>query len=152
MNFLTANINSAIVRTQYDLRGFTHPLGFREDYKLSPKSLDATTYNFIVFATGCSRGRTRSSEYFSGYFESYYEDYLTLCRHLAKNCDPFQKEAIQLIVQEIVKQSEEMKSEVIAGKREDSAYFKLLDKSNRWDKIVSALAEVFEVKLEFAIA
>lgn len=149
MNFLTTNIDRAIVMTQYDLRGFAHPLGFREKNKSSAKSLDATTGNFIGFAAGLGHGDRRpTDENYADYFESSYEDYLAMCQRLAKDCDLSQREAIQLIVQEIVKQSEEMKAEVVAGKREASAYLKPLEKSNRWGKAVLALAEAFEVKLE----
>lgn len=148
MNFLAANIDRAIVMTQYDLRGFAHPFGFREDYKSSAKSLDATTGNFMAFAAGCSRGRTPTDEHYADYFESSFEDYLAMCQRLFEDCDGSEKEAIQLIVQEIMKQSEEMKAEVAAGKRKASAYLKPLEKSNRWGKAVLALAEAFEVKLE----
>lgn len=148
MNFLTANIDRAIVMTQYDLRGFAHPLGFRIDHKSSAKSLDATTDNFMAFAAGCGKGRTPTDEHYSEYFESSFEDYLAMCQRLVKDCDGSEKEAIQLIVREILKQSEEMKAEVAVGKREASAYLLPLEKSNRWGKAVLALAEAFEVKLE----
>jgi hypothetical protein len=146
-NFLTENIDRAIVMTQYDLRGFAHPLGFRQKYKSSAKSLDATTGNFMVIAAGCGRRREPTDKNFADYFVSSYEDYLAMCQRLAKDCDLFEKEAIQLIIQEIVKQSEEMKAEVAEGKRGASAYLMPLKKSNRWGKAVLAMAEAFEVTL-----
>jgi len=148
MNFLAENVDRAIVMTQYDLRGFAHPFGFREDHKSSAKSLDATTGNFMAFAAGCGRGRTPTDKHYANYFESSFEDYLAMCQRLAKDCDNSEKEAIQLIVQEIVKQSDEMKAEVVAGKREASAYLFPLEKSNRWGKAVLALANAFEVNLK----
>ena len=147
MNFLTANIDRAIVMTQYDLRGFAHSLGFRIE-KRSAKSLDATTGNFIGFAAGLGHWDKPTDEAYADYHESSFEDYLAMCKRLAKDCDGSEKEAIQLIVQEIVKQGEEMKTEVAAGKREASPYLKPLENSNRWGKAVLALAEAFEVKLE----
>ena len=147
MSFLCANIDRAIVMTQYDLRGFAHPLGFRVGYQSSAKSLDATTANLVDFAAGPIKDRP-TDEHYADYFESSYEDYLAMCQRLAEDCDRSQKEAIQLIVQEIFKQSEEMKAEVAAGKREASGYLKPLEKNNRWGKVVLALAEAFEVKLE----
>ncbi len=151
MSFLTANIDRAIVMTQYDLRGFAHPLGFREDHK-NAKSLDAITGNFMAFAACCGEDRMPTNEHYADYCNSSFEDYLAMCQRMAEGCDESEKEAIQLIVQEIVKQSEEMKAEVFAGKREASAYLKPLEKSNRWGKAVLALAEAFEVKLESVAA
>jgi hypothetical protein len=147
MHFLTANIDRAIVMTQYDLRGFAHPLGFREK-KGSAKSLDATTGNFMAFAAGCGQHKEPTDENYADYFDSLFEDYLAMCKRLVADCDESQKEAIQLIVQEIVKQRDEMAAEVAAGKREASAYIKPLEKTNRWGKAVLALAEAFEVSLE----
>lgn len=152
MHFLTTNIDRAIVMTQYNLRGFAHPLGFREDHKSSAKNLDATTCNFMAFAAGCGRNRTPTDEHYASYFESSYEDYLAMCQRLAKDCDLSQREAVQLIIQEIVKQSEEMKVEVAAGKRKSSAYLKPLEKSNHWGKAVLALMEAFKVPLMEQVA
>lgn len=152
MSFCTADVDRAIVMTQHDLRGFTHPFGFRATYKSSAKSLDATTGNFMAFAAGIGNDGTSTRDHYASYFESSYEDYLSMCQSMAKGCDLSQKEAIQLIVQEIVKQSEEMKAEVAEGKREASAYLRPLDKSNRWGKAVLALAEAFEIKLESVAA
>lgn len=154
MNFLTANIDRAIVMTQYDLRGFVHPLGFRERHMLSCKSLDATTANFMAFAANSSgRGDCRpTDENYVKYFDSSYEDYLAMCRRLADDCDLSQKETIQLIILEIVRQNKVMRAEVVAGRRKDSPYLNPLEKSNRWGKAVLALAEAFEVKLESVVA
>ncbi|MFA4954328.1 MAG: hypothetical protein WC641_03385 [Patescibacteria group bacterium] len=152
MDFLTANIDRAIVMTQYDLRGFAHPLGFREHPK-SAKGLDAITCNLVAMAAGLGHGnRTPTDEAYADYFESSFEDYLAMCKRLVVHCDGSEKEAIALIVQEIVKQSDEMKAEVAAGKKEASAYLMPLKKNNRWGKAVLALARAFEVKLKKAAA
>lgn len=152
MPFLRENIDRAIVMTQYDLRGFAHPLGFRMEYKSSAKNLDAATGNFMAFAAGCGGGRVPTDEARAGYIGSSFEDYLAMCQRLAKDCDNSEKEAIQLIVQEIVKQSEEMKAEVAAGKRKSDAYLQPLEKQNRWGNAVLALAEAFGVTFEQAAA
>jgi hypothetical protein len=71
-----------------------------------------------------------------------------MCQRLFEDCDISEREAVQLIVREIVKQNEEMRAEVAAGKRANSPYLKSLDKDNRWGRAVLALAEAFEVNLE----
>ena len=146
MNFQRANIDRAIVMTQYDLRGFAHPLGFREKYKSSAGNLDATTANFMSFAADC--GNVPTDEHYADYFSSSYKDYLAMCQRMAECCDESQKEAIRLIVREIVKQSEEMKAEVAAGKRAATNYLAPLKRGNSWGKAVLALAKAFEVKLK----
>ncbi len=150
MNFLTANIDRAIVMTQYDLRGFAHPLGYREEER-HPKSFHAATCNLVAFAAGLGHGRSTDEHLVSSEGSSY-KDYLAMCKRLAKDCDLSQREAIQLIIQDIVKQWEEMKVEVADGKREPSAYLQPLKKTSEWGKVVLALAEAFEVKLEQAAA
>ncbi|QQG42741.1 MAG: hypothetical protein HYW15_00765 [Candidatus Giovannonibacteria bacterium] len=152
MPFLRENIDRAIVMTQYDLRGFAHPLGFRMESKNS-KNLDAITNNLAAIAAGFGhKERKHTDEAYADYFGSSFEDYLAMCQRLAKDCDSSEKEAIQLIVQEIIKQSEEMKAEVAAGKRRPSGYLQPLEKQNRWGKAVLALAEAFGVVFEQAAA
>jgi hypothetical protein len=146
--FLTANIDRAIVMTQYDLRGFLHPLGMRMEYKASPKSLSATTTNLVAFAAGRGHGdRKATVKNYVGFDDSSFKEYLAMCKKLAGDCDCSQKEAIQLIVKEIIQQSEQMKSEVALGERKTSAYLEPLRKNNYWGKAVLALVEAFEVKL-----
>jgi hypothetical protein len=151
MDFLRANIDRAIVMTQFDLRGFADPLGFRHEYMLSAKNLAATTQNLVAFAAGLKNVDDPNSGYVNSEKGSF-EEYLAMCQQLAKQCDLSQKEAIQLIVQEIVKQSEEMKAQVAAGTRDKSGYLYPLDKGNYWGKIVLALGEAFEIELEQLVA
>jgi len=149
MPFLTANIDRAIVMTQYDLRGFAHPLGYRVKKKGSAKSLDATTCNLVAFAVGLGKEDTEEitdDDYVSALGSSF-EDYLAMCKRLAEVCDMSQKEAIQIIIQDIVQQSEEMKAEVAAGTMKTSNYIQPMDKNNRWGKVVLALMEAFEVPI-----
>lgn len=141
------NIDRAIVMTQYDLRGFAHPLGFREE-KMNPKSLDAITANFVGSVFGISKDESTDKSYVD-YFTGSFEEKLAMCRHFAEGCGcSSQKEATQLIIQEIVRQSEQMKAEVVSGDRKESAYLKSLSKDNCWGGLILALAEVFEVPLE----
>ena len=151
INFLTANIDRAIVLTQYDLRGYLHPFGARLRYLAHAKYLDASTCNFMVWAAGSGfrnisdrEAGTPTDKDYVGYHGSSFAEYLAMCKRLAKDCSLDQKESIQLIVQEIVKQSEEMKTEVAAGKREETFYLK----SHNWGKAVLSLVEAFEVKLK----
>jgi hypothetical protein len=149
MPFLSSNINTAIVMTQFDLRGFWHPLGFRVE-KNTPKNLDAITCNLAGFAAGLGEEKRECTDKnFPGYHSSSFEDYLAMCKRLAKCCNRVQKEAIQLIIQEIVKQHEDMEAEVATGKvKQHSSYLNPLRKDNRWGKAVIALAKAFKVTLK----
>lgn len=140
-----ANIDRAIVMTQYDLRGFAHPLGIRMKYMSSPKSLDATTCNLMEFAAGF---RPDSGGTNLDYFTCSYEEYLACCKQFAASCEGSRKEAVQLIIHEIVRQSKQMHQEVAEGKRKRSPYLLPLKKENRWGRTVLALAEAFDVELE----
>lgn len=142
--YLTESIDRAIVMTQYDLRGFLHPVGFRIKGKDS-KSLDAITNNLMAFAIKGSKDEDLN---YARYHESSFDDYLKMCKNVAKDCGVSQKEAIQLIIQEIVKQNKELRAEVTAGTRKASPYLRPLEKDNPWGKAVSALSEAFEVKIE----
>ncbi len=151
--FLTANIDRAIVMTQYDLRGFAHPLGFREKPKSSAKSLWCITGNLLAFAADAGHGAPTDPNficYFDDVFE--FEAYLAMCQRLAEHCDESEKEAIQLIIQDIVKQTLEMKLEVTKGTRKPSKYLASLDKNSRWGRAILALAEAFHVDLQEMIA
>ena len=152
MPFLRANIDRAIVMTQYDLRGFADPVGMRFDGN-TPKTLDALTGNFVGFAAGLGKdGSEPTDDSYVSYWDSSFEQYLAMCQKLAEACDGSEKEAIQLIIQEIVRQSNELKAKVAAGELEQSGYLKPLSKDNRWGNAILALAEVFEVDLESELA
>lgn len=150
MSFSSANIDRAIVLTQFDLRGFYHPTGIRLPFEASPKFLDCTTGNFLKFAAGTAQFQVLTDNP-PDYFHSSYEEYFDGCCRLAADCDWAQKEAIQLIIQEILRQHKKMVADAAAGKlnkTEASKYLKPLEKGNRWGKAVLALAEAFEVNLE----
>ncbi len=150
MSFLTANIDRAIVMTQFDLRGFVHPVFGRRKFMVSSKSLDATACNLMAFAAGIGQGSSSTDDSYVSSTKSSFEGYLAMCKLVAESCDWSQREAIQLIILELVRQSEVMKAEVASGDREESAYLQPLDKGNRWGKVVLALAEAFAEKLEQA--
>jgi hypothetical protein len=145
MAFLANNIDRAIVMTQYDLRGFAHSIGCRMPSP-NPKSLYCITLNLVGFAVGLGGGEERpTDESYVSSEGSSFEDYLAMCKRLAEACDDSKKEAIQLIIKEIVKQADEMKAEVATGKRKPSGYLQPLEKGNLWGKVVLALAEAFGV-------
>lgn len=147
--YLTANIDRAIVMTQYDLRGFAHPLGLRIQHK-HPKYLDATIGNFMSFASHAGE-RERTDPKHVDYFDSPFKDYLAMCRRLAECCDESEKEAIQLVIGEFIRQHADMTAEVASGKIDDrGGYLKPLTKHNRMGKAVIALAMAFDVKLPTA--
>ena len=147
MPFETTNIDRAIVMTQFNLRGFWDPCGFRHLGKPSPKMLDAITSNLLAFAAGYGEGRTPTHE-LPRFMEGSHDEYLRMCVVLASTCEASQREAIQLIIQEIFKQSEELKADVAFGKREPSPYLRPLEKSNPWGRVILALCEAFGVQLE----
>jgi len=149
MPFLMANIDRAIVMTQYDLRGFAHPLGFRSKPGGSPKGFSAIPGNFVSFAAGFGKaGRPPTVDTYVSALDGSFDEYLAMCRELASDCELSQKEAIQLIVRDIVRQSEEYKAKVARGEAQPSSYLQPLEKDNSWGKTVLALAEAFEVSLE----
>lgn len=146
VSFLTANIDRAIVITQYDLRGFYHPLGFRCSV-LTPKHLDAITNNFLFFAAGCGRDKIPTVANLPDYHRAPYKDYLATCKKFVADCDLSQIEAIQLIILDIVKKNGEMRAKVDAGEMPSSPYLRSLDKDNHWGRAVLALVEAFNVEL-----
>ncbi len=146
--FLTAHIDRAIVMTQYDLRGFSHPLGMRLHHK-HPKYLDAAIANFISFAADAGHDGTKTDPKFVGYFDSSFKDYLAMCKRLAACCDGSEKEAIQLIVGEFIRQHKDMGAKIASGKIDDkNGYLKPLVKTNRMGKAVIALATAFDVEVK----
>lgn len=148
--FSHAKIDRAIVMTQYDLRGYAHPLGFRFPRLKSPKMFFFTTTNFMCFAWGAGGKKPRASTrgVFVDWEESSYDAYLRMCKILAKDCDLSEKEAIQLLVREFVSQNEELTAEVRDGNRKESWYIQSLSKNTPWGKVVLALAEAFEVTIK----
>ena len=150
MPFLRANIDCAIVVTQYDLRGFFHPLGFRLERGESHKNFSYIPGNLVCFAAGLL-GESECGPTDDSYVspdECSFEECLTMCKQLFSDCNPYEREAIQLIAQDIVAQSEERKAKVASGKDEPSSYLFPLKKDNYWGKIVLALTEAFEVHLK----
>ncbi len=152
--YLYGQIDRAIVMTQYDLRGFRHPVGIRIKKK-NPKLLFIILHNLICFAAGVGRvDEHDGSEYneptdprFVSPRNSTFDDCLAMCRRLADCCDESQKEAIQLIIKELIMQGKEFEEQKAVGKN-NSAYIEPFDKGNTWGKMVLSLAEAFQVPLE----
>ncbi len=151
MPYRMAHIDRAIVMTQYDLRGFDHPLGGRCEKGQSDKLLAATLGNFTAFASREKGEDPPADETYVSYLDgASFEQYLAMCKALARDCDGSQKEAIQLIILEIFKQGEEMKA--VSHEPSMLTYLGSLDKDNRWGRAMLALSEAFEVKLELPVA
>lgn len=143
MLFLSANIDRAIVMAQFDIRGFWHALGFRVKEQ-TPKNLDAITCNFVATMAGLG-DKEPTDESFVDYFDETksFEDYLAMCKQLAAGSDLTQKEAVQLIVADLVKMNEQFHAEVAEGTREANHYLLPLEKGNRWGRTILALQEAF---------
>ena len=148
--FLTQNIDRAIVMTQFDLRGFLHPFGFRIKGRPCTKYLLAIPSNMVAFAAGLGRKDSPpTDDLYVDSFEASYEIYLSMCKRLASCCDLSQKEAIQIIVKDVVAQAEELR-----GNIEDPQRLPLLalNKETRWGRVVLSLIDAFEVQLEEVIS
>ena len=147
MAFLQANIDRAIVMTQYDLRGFFHALGFRVKNN-TPKFLFYATVNLLSFASG-RRGNQGegacTDEQYVDFRESSFEDYLAMCKRLASDCESSQREAIQLIIADILKQHKEMGEKIAAGdaKGWNCEYYMPVSRENEWGRVILALQETF---------
>ena len=152
MNFRTEKIDRAIIITQYDLRGFDHPLGIRMKKGESAKCSSVIPGNFVAFAAGLGEESNKQPlpDTYVDHYVSSFEQCLTMCKQLASDCDASEREAVQLIIKDIVQQSEEMKAKVAVGFKEiDSAgYLQPLERDNWWGRIVLALVEAFDVSLE----
>ncbi len=151
MPFLQANIDRAIVITQFYLQGFYNPLEIRFEKGEDNKGFSFIPCNLIACADGCDyrNGKFADGTYVNSMGASF-KDCLKVCKELAFGCDGVQIEAIQLIIQEILQQAEKRKAKVASGESEPSSYLKSLKKNNWWGRIVIALAEAFEVSLEKA--
>ncbi len=146
MPFFRPNIDRAIVMTQFDLRGFWHPLGIRSD-GVNPKNLAAITWNL---AAGATRDSNESYIPDDGTvvrsMDAPFEDFLDMCQRLAEACDMSQKEAIQLIIQDILATHAKLTAEVNAGTRKASQYLEELDRTTQWGRNILALMEAFQVE------
>ena len=139
MEFLCANIDRAIVMTQYDLRGFADPMGFGR-IQVTPKILDAITCNFMSFAAGNEAEKIAIG--YVSYFGAEFNEYLVMCKDLASECDGSQKEAIQFIYLEIARQNSALWSEVTSAKKPDG-YLHKLEKGNHWGNAMIAVSNAF---------
>ncbi len=146
MKFDKAYIDRAIVVTQYDLRGFVHPLGYRCP-GVSPKNLSALTWNLAAFAANPSDDAPE--EYHEGWvqLDCTYEEYLDMCQQFANACDSMQREAIQLILKGIFERYLEIKELVATGSEWNQAHFDgylgELATTSHWGKWMLALENAF---------
>lgn len=144
MTFLAANIDRAIVNTQFDLRGFAHALNFRSN---SNKTFSFIPENFLAYVVGLDVGSPTDDSYVRMDERSYDECIIMLDR-LATHCSDQQKEAIQLIVKDIIIKSEERREKVARGEEEPCVYLYPLEEDNQWGMVVVSLMEAFDVSLE----
>lgn len=143
MGFRTENIYRTIVETQYDFRGFNHPLGRMQG--VSPKNMDAITVNLATGAMNLDDEGYVKDPLYVNFAMCSYEEYLAMCQQLAADCNPAQKEAIQLLIQEILKVHDKLEAEIASGARPESKYIEARDKSTVWGRVILALMEAFEV-------
>lgn len=143
MPFKSENINSAIIAIQYDLRGFYHPLGFRmKKEDCTPKLFMSIPINLVAFAIGLG-GQPRyatDDSYVS--WGAPFEQYLKMCQRFAEDCNPAQKEAVQIILAEIKSQAEEMRQKATS----DYQLFihrSFLGEDSDYAKVMKALTQAF---------
>ncbi len=161
-NFLTQNINRAISETESDLRG--ESLGWGVHGPQTPENLYTATINLVQLAAGMNRiniptpgdasaedPSTPTDEKYVDVSTCTYDEYLAMCRRLYDDCDYNQQAAIRLIIGQIVRQSQQMKSEVYTGKRPPSHWLRPLDKDGIWGRTVLALCEAFGVRMELLV-
>lgn len=81
-NFRRGKIDRAIIITQYDLRGFGHPLGFRMGKCESAKCNFVIPGNLVAFAAGLGEeGNTQPvPDVYVDCYRSSFEQCLTMCK------------------------------------------------------------------------
>ena len=142
MPFSHPNIDRAIVLTQYDLRGFGDPLGFRHTRAMSPKCLNATLANLISISAGCGKKGEQRDETYHFPPGATLKELKVMCEKFAKSCDLTEREAIQLILREMMQQAAQMRAEIRTQKREKSVY---VDPKRYWGRMLRAMRHAFEV-------
>jgi hypothetical protein len=153
MPFVPSCIDRAIVATQFDVRGFMHELGFRFGKYECAKSISYIPGNFICFAAGYGGPEgSEPTEFLLERFDQMFVDSLAVCQKLAAACNRFEREAIQLIVIDIIEQNIELHARAGRTGEEKSVYLMPLERGNRWGNIVLALVVAFEVSLELAVS
>jgi len=136
MPFKSENINSAIIATQYDLRGFFHPLGFRmKKGECGAKLFSVIPGNLVAFAIFGSEPRNATDDSYVPR-DAPYEEYLNMCLRFAEDCNPAQKEAVQIILEEIKTQAEEVK-------RDSGRQGCFLGEGSEFEKVMKALTQAF---------
>ena len=158
--FLSENINNAILLSQYDMRGYVHPLGCRMN-GIEAESLSYLPVNLILFSAGCGKKDNSGNEleptiapdllFYCDEDSLTYEKIFILCQKFALECNNFQKEAIQFLLKDVLNKTEELKT-IAKSKNERIADIRPLDQSNNWGKIMLGLMEAFDVQADKPIA
>ena len=152
MAYLKENIDAAIVCTQFDLRGFWHPLGFRCKLPLEGKDLSYIPVNLIGFAVGFGKKENNvatDESYCSPFDEKTTKESVDkMCKKFAQDCDLFRREAIQLIIKDILKAFHECRDRIAKGEEETKYIPEVLDNNTNWGMLMVSLVEAFEVDSE----
>ncbi len=158
--FLSENINDAILLSQYDMRGYVHPLGFRMN-GIEAKGLSYLPVNLIQFSAGWGKKDDSGNKleptiapdllFYYNEENLTYEKILALCQKFVSECNRYQKEAIQFLLKDVLNKTAELKAEA-ESKNERTAYIRPLDQSNNWGKIMLGLMEAFDVKVDEPVA
>ncbi len=154
--FLGRHISSAILQTQFELRGSVHPMGFRME-GISAKDLSYLPYNLIAFAAGAGRQNrkgeslkiTINPEIMFDYFDEdlTYEKVLFVCKKFSSECGTVHTEAIRFLLKDILAKTEELKKEA-ESKGGSNGYVRPLNQESNWGKIFLALMESFKVEVD----
>ena len=135
MPFKSENINSAIIATQYDLRGFYHPLGFRlKKGECGCKLFSYIPMNLVGFAIKSNPHCPTDDSYVDS--DAPFEQYLNMCQRFASDCNPAQKEAVQIILGDIMSQLEGVK-------QKSYQHQFLLEEGSDFEKVMKALTQAF---------
>ncbi len=145
MSFLRASIDSAIVVTQYKLGAFSFPGVIERDQE--PKELLVAIDNFLTLAARGPEGEPPDESYVS-ISRGSFDECRGMCGCLAQACDLYQREAVQIIIQDIARLGAQMQAEMVVGSREPSPHVGPLSEENEWGKAVRALALAFHVPLK----
>lgn len=151
MSFKRANIDRAIVLTQYGLHGFAHPIGSRVK-KPNARTLDTITHDFLSFAAGGREDNQPRTQDIADYSSCTNEQYLMSCLVLCDDCDLPERTAIQRIIRDIVAMQELLMEEARKPQADVNPYLRPLSLNNCWGRAVLALAEAFRVDLSDKIA
>ncbi|MDA3815601.1 MAG: hypothetical protein PF549_04515 [Patescibacteria group bacterium] len=143
MPFLEFNIDRAIIKAQYALRGAYSDGGVFND-----KAFHSIPFNLIFSAIGGKHNKGSTDDTYVRDDDSAFEMHLKMCKKFASDCDKYQKEAIKIIIHKILKDNAERREVAKKFNSKPSFYLCPPKKDNDWGKIVLSLAEAFEVSIK----